>query len=93
MPGRLAIDLLLNMRREHTLDSYKLDSVAGVFLRDKVVKAEGARVFTKSTRGLRVNNYVCFDIVGNTSEQFTTYIQSEDNRWGKVIRDAKIKVD
>jgi tripartite-type tricarboxylate transporter receptor subunit TctC len=34
-----------------------------------------------------------FDIVGNTPEQFTTYIQSEVNRWGKVIRDAKIKVD
>lgn len=70
MPGRLAIDLLLNMRREHTLDSYKLDSVAAVFLRDKVVKVEGARVFTKSTRGLRVNNYVCFDIVGNTSDPY-----------------------
>ena len=34
-----------------------------------------------------------FDIVGNTPDQFTTYIQTEVNRWGKVIRDAKIKVD
>jgi tripartite-type tricarboxylate transporter receptor subunit TctC len=34
-----------------------------------------------------------FDIVGNTPDQFTTYIHSEVNRWGKVIRDAKIKVE
>jgi tripartite-type tricarboxylate transporter receptor subunit TctC len=34
-----------------------------------------------------------FDPVGNTPEQFSSYIQSEVSRWGKVIRDAKIKVD
>jgi tripartite-type tricarboxylate transporter receptor subunit TctC len=34
-----------------------------------------------------------FDPVGNTPEQFNTYIHSEVNRWGKVIRDAKIKVE
>jgi DNA polymerase elongation subunit (family B) len=65
-PGRLTIDLLLNMRREHTLDSYKLDNVASVFLRDKVLKFEGNEVYTKSTRGLNVGNYVRFDLVGNT---------------------------
>jgi tripartite-type tricarboxylate transporter receptor subunit TctC len=31
--------------------------------------------------------------MGNTPEQFNTYIHSEVNRWGKVIRDAKIKVE
>jgi len=65
-PGRLTIDLLLNMRREHTLDSYKLDNVASVFLRDKVLKFEGNVVHTKTTRGLNVGNYVRFDLVGNT---------------------------
>ena len=38
MQGRLGIDLLLNMRREHSLDSFKLDNVASVFLRDKVLE-------------------------------------------------------
>jgi len=65
-PGRLTIDLLLSMRREHTLDSYKLDNVASTFLRDKVVKFEGNTVYTKTTRGLFPGNYVCFDLVGNT---------------------------
>jgi DNA polymerase elongation subunit (family B) len=68
--GRLGLDLLLNMRREHSLDSFKLDSVAGVFLKDKVLKYESGRVTTKSTRGLRTGNYVKFDLVGNTSDPY-----------------------
>lgn len=74
MPGRLPIDLLLSVRREQNLDSYKLDNVATTFLRDKVVKiviVSGAKtrqfeIHTKSTRGLFVGNLVRFDVVGNT---------------------------
>lgn len=66
--GRLCIDLLLNMRREHSLDSFKLDNVACVFLRDKVKKVEGRKVYTKSTRGLKALNYVRFEVVGNTTD-------------------------
>ena len=68
--GRLGIDLLLNMRREHSLSSFKLDSVASVFLRDKVIKYESHRITTRSTRGLRVGNFVRFDIVGNTTDPY-----------------------
>jgi DNA polymerase elongation subunit (family B) len=72
--GRLGLDLLLNMRREHSLDSFKLDNVASVFLRDKVVSyTKTAKVYTittKSTRGLREGNYVRFDIVGNTTDPY-----------------------
>jgi DNA polymerase elongation subunit (family B) len=72
--GRLGLDLLLNMRREHSLDSFKLDNVASVFLRDKVVSyAKAGKVYTittKSTRGLREGNYVRFDIVGNTTDPY-----------------------
>ena len=71
MPGRLAIDLLLSVRREHTLDSYKLDSVSTTFLRDKVLKLEKIsdkvlKITTKSTRGLFAGNLVRFDVVTNT---------------------------
>ena len=68
--GRLGLDLLLNMRREHSLDSFKLDSVASVFLRDKVLDYADHTVKTKSTRGLHVGNYVRFDLVGNTSDPY-----------------------
>jgi len=72
--GRLTIDLLLSIRREQNLDSYKLDNVASTFLRDKVtdfVILSGAKtrmfeIHTKSTRGLFEGNYVRFDIVTNT---------------------------
>jgi DNA polymerase elongation subunit (family B) len=68
--GRLGLDLLLNMRREHSLDSFKLDNVASVFLRDKVIDYRSSTVTTKSTRGLRVGNYIRFDIVGNTTDPY-----------------------
>ena len=68
--GRLGLDLLLNMRREHSLDSFKLDNVASVFLRDKVLDYKDNVVQTKSTRGLRVGNYVRFDLVGNTTDPY-----------------------
>jgi DNA polymerase elongation subunit (family B) len=71
--GRLSLDLLLYARREFNLDSYKLDSVAGVFLRDKVtniVSGEGIEIHTKSTRGLFAGNFVQFDIVDNTSNPY-----------------------
>jgi DNA polymerase elongation subunit (family B) len=70
MRGRLCIDLLLNMRREHSLDSFKLDNVASVFLRDKLIDYKENVVTTKSTRGLRVGNYVRFDLVGNTTDPY-----------------------
>jgi DNA polymerase elongation subunit (family B) len=70
MTGRLSVDLLLNMRREHSLESFKLDSVASVFLKNVVKSYSNGVVSTKSTRGLNVNNYIRFDIVGNTSEPY-----------------------
>lgn len=71
MPGRLPIDLLLSVRREQTLSSYKLDNVASTFLRDKVTKLERldstrVKIYTKNTRGLFTGNLVRFDLVGNT---------------------------
>ena len=74
MPGRQTLDLYLSMRREQNLDSYKLDSVANKFLRDKVSniititdeKTQPYEIHTKSTRGLFPGNLVRFDIVTNT---------------------------
>jgi DNA polymerase elongation subunit (family B) len=75
MPGRLPVDLLLSVRREQNLDSYKLDNVASTFLRDKVLKIEKldstkTKIYTKSTRGLFVGNLVRFDVVGNTMNPY-----------------------
>jgi DNA polymerase elongation subunit (family B) len=90
VPGRLSIDLLLNMRREHNLDSYKLDNVATTFLRDKVtqvVEITGERtqpyeIHTKNTRGLFVGNLVRFDVVTNTVNPY------RDGAKFKVVRNG-----
>jgi DNA polymerase elongation subunit (family B) len=68
--GRLGLDLLLNMRREHSLDSFKLDNVASTFLKGKVLRYGNSHkeVFTYSTRGLSNGNYVRFVEVVNTEE-------------------------
>jgi tripartite-type tricarboxylate transporter receptor subunit TctC len=32
-----------------------------------------------------------YELGGNSAEDFSAYIRSEVNKWGSVIRDAKIK--
>ncbi len=34
-----------------------------------------------------------FDVVANTPDQFAAQIKTEIEKWAKVIRDAKIKVE
>jgi DNA polymerase elongation subunit (family B) len=100
--GRLAVDLLLSVRREQNLDSYKLDSVANTFLRDKVTKIEriddlNIKIYTKSTRGLFVGNLVRFDVMTNTTNPYREgekfqVIQKEDRSF-IVKSDTKILHD
>ena len=72
--GRLAVDLLLSVRREQNLDSYKLDNVAATFLRDKVTNVVHMdsliKISTKGTRGLFVGNQVRFDVMTNTTNPY-----------------------
>jgi DNA polymerase elongation subunit (family B) len=75
MPGRMTIDLYLSMRREQNLDSYKLDSIASKFLRDKVVSMTRLdethfKITTKTTRGLFVGNLVRLDLMTNTTNPY-----------------------
>ena len=75
MPGRMTIDLYLSMRREQNLDSYKLDSIASKFLRDKVVSMTRVddthfKITTKTTRGLFVGNLVRLDLMTNTTNPY-----------------------
>lgn len=89
VPGRLAIDLLLSVRREQNLDSYKLDNVAATFLRDKVTKIErlddlNVKVHTKTTRGLFTGNLVRFDVMTNTTNPYR-----EGEKFQVIEKDAK----
>lgn len=62
-PGRLQIDLLPYIRRNHNLDSYSLDNVSATFVSGAVkdvvqVAADRVRFLTKSTKGMVVGRYV-----------------------------------
>ena len=66
-PGRLQIDLLPYVRRNHNLDSYTLDNVSATFMSGTISGAlvqaggEDAELFhfaTKSTKGIVVGRYI-----------------------------------
>jgi DNA polymerase elongation subunit (family B) len=102
MPGRLPIDLLLSVRREQNLDSYKLDNVASTFLRDRVIKLERlgsnkVKIYTKGTRGLFVGNLVRFDIITNTINPYQEgrkfYVETVEQKFFIVKSDDEILKD
>ncbi len=51
MPGVLTIDLLTIMRREHKLESYKLDDVAEHYLKDNKLKVSPQDIFDLQKEG------------------------------------------
>ena len=93
--GRLPIDLYLSMRREQNLDSYKLDNVASTFLRDKVLKIEGKRIYTKSTRGLFIGNLVRLDVITNTINPFREghkfQVMNLSDKWFEIDEEVVIE--
>lgn len=64
MTGRVIIDLMKVIQRDHKLSSYKLDSVASYFIREKITKfnvdskTKTTRIDTKNTFGLYVGRYI-----------------------------------
>jgi len=58
MEGRVNIDLLKVIQREHNLVSYKLDFVAETFINDKILAIDGRELKIKNSRTLNVGNYI-----------------------------------
>jgi len=64
-PGRLQIDLLPYIRRNHNLDSYSLDNVSATFVSGDIkslawslIDPEICTIATKSTKGLSVGRFI-----------------------------------
>jgi DNA polymerase elongation subunit (family B) len=58
MEGRIIIDIMKIVQRDHKLDSYKLDNVIKSFINGKVKKITGNRITVENTTGLNVGDYV-----------------------------------
>ena len=84
MTGRLQIDLLVHMRKEYNLSSYKLDYVSGYLISDTVIKYENVNkeciITTKNIKGLEMYSYICFEIQNHSTELYL------DGKKYKLIR-------
>jgi DNA polymerase elongation subunit (family B) len=62
MHGRIVVDLMKVIQRDHKLESYKLDYVAAWFIREEVKKIEyignNTLIHTKNTYGVKEGNFI-----------------------------------
>ena len=82
--GIIQIDLYNYFRREVNLPSYKLQDVGSHFIGDMVKKVEQndgkTIIHSGNLMGLQVGNYVCFELIGHSSDSY------QDGKKFKVLR-------
>jgi DNA polymerase elongation subunit (family B) len=100
MEGRVQIDLMKTIQKDHKLDTYKLDAVASTFITGKIKKVfDNKTVIIDNIIGLTENNFIkmCdtkFQVSGIDEETNTISINNEDDVdiseakvWGMVKDD------
>ena len=74
--GRLQIDLLFYFRRDYNLSSFKLDDVAGNFIRDDILAVEidhgnnTTRLYSKNLAGLNANDFIHIEMTSFTVDYY-----------------------
>lgn len=58
MPGRIQIDLMKVVQRDHKLDSYKLDRVAENFIKQDIAKFDDDKLYVKDPKEFNKGNYI-----------------------------------
>lgn len=58
MDGRVLIDLMKVVQRDHKLDTYKLDAVANHFMKGGIKSIEGNILRLDTVNGVQVNSYI-----------------------------------
>ena len=58
MKGRIQIDLLKVVQRDHKLDSYKLDNVAENFINQDIVKFDDDKIYVKDPKEFMIGNFI-----------------------------------
>ena len=97
--GRVKIDLMKVVQRDHKLTSYKLDNVAAHFIKEKIDKvtliktkkgAEKLKLYTASIKGLQKDSYISILI----DDGLAPSKYNEDQKF-KILKkgDGWIKVD
>ena len=62
IPGSVNIDMMKTIQREKNLESYKLDSVSAIFIKEDIIKIEfeneDLKIYTKNTKALDEKAYI-----------------------------------
>jgi DNA polymerase elongation subunit (family B) len=74
MEGRVSIDLMKVVQRDHKLDTYKLDNVAAVFMKGGILSYEGARLVVDRLEGISANGFIK---LGNGAKVLVTRVEPE----------------
>lgn len=91
IPGRVAFDTMKYMRRNHQLDSYKLDAVVNNFMRGDVKKVEpdsegrGTWLYSEISEGIKPDNYITM--------QKNNYVYEDKYKGGEKIQILEVDLE
>ena len=69
MEGRVQMDLLKVIQRDHNLVSYKLDYVAETFINDDITEIYGNKLKINGGINLNNGNFITFNVDGEEFER------------------------
>ena len=69
MHGRVQMDLLKLVQRDHNLVSYKLDYVAETFINDSIIEINDNTIKIKGDISLNVGNYMSINYINNKGDE------------------------
>lgn len=102
MPGRVNIDLMKYIQREHKLNGYSLDSVVANFIRDDIISSEYITIddedhtnfVVKSTNGIKKDDYIAiYYNDGPTDNRIGTKYQIVECQEKNIVLKGKINVN
>ena len=94
--GRLQIDLLFYFRRDYNLSSFKLDDVAGNFIRDDIIAVgiskedNTTNLYSKNLAGLNVNDFIHIEMTSFTVDY---YMKGKKFRVKKLLQNVVVEND
>jgi DNA polymerase elongation subunit (family B) len=101
MEGRVIIDIMKVVQRDHKLDSYKLDNVVSSFINGKISEHNGNILRVDNTTGLNNNDYISINsikykienITGKTISLDKPIVENEESvvKWGLAKDDVTPK--
>ena len=93
--GRIQIDLMKVIQKDHKLTSYKLDSVAEHFIKEPIksinkIDNNTLEIISTNTSAINVNNYIKIEINGESLNDKFKIISNENN---KMIVQSEKEID